>query len=518
MPGTKPMLKILAQVIFVLIKFCYSIFKFFLRVIFVLLCHSFCFLRWCYKKIVSDKMQRPWLLPPPISLLTPIPVSSDMVLSSDKELAKKGQALISKLADFGISGCIVNVQKGTLVDLFEFLLTTKVKVSKILALENDLAMVLKSSSVRIIAPIPGKNLIGFEVAKKTATPIYYANILHKQVLLRDKPLQLVIGQRSDGVDIVLSLVDMPHLLIAGSTGSGKSVCIHSLIASLLFGYKPSQLQLVLIDPKQLEFAFYKDIPHLLFPVVIDIPKALTVLQWLVQEMMDRYTTLSSNGFRDLGAYNLKSKKKLPYIVVVIDELADLIMVAGKTAEHLLIRLAQMARAAGIHLIVATQRPSVDVVTGLIKVNFPTRIAFRVSSKIDSRVILDVPGAEKLLGRGDMFFMHPSSGMPIRLTGSFISAQELEKLTIYLRKAGKPCYINLEKFQEKNRETLSHEQESDQLFSEVVNFLKEREDISISLIQRKFKIGFNRAARIIEKLEMEGFIGAASKSSKARKIL
>lgn len=512
------MLKFFLNIFFVLFyMFCFvlKLVLFCLQILYFLSAHFF---RWIFKKFGTKRKQVFWPLPPPKDLLNLVNIDFDSVLTSDVELEKKSLILIQKLASFGIDGKVVSIQKGTLVDLFEFLLTTNIKVSKILALENDLVMVLKSSSVRILAPIPGKNLIGFEVAKKKSTPIYFANVLRKANFSKQQPLKLFVGQKSDGSELFLPLVEMPHLLIAGSTGSGKSVCIHSLIASLLFGHKPDEMKLILIDPKQLEFAFYKDLPHLLFPVIVEIAQVVPVLSWLVQEMMDRYQTLSAKGYRDLGVYNALEKNKLPYIVVVIDELADLIMVAGKSVEHLLIRLAQMARAAGIHLIVATQRPSVDVVTGLIKVNFPTRIAFRVSSKIDSRVILDVPGAEKLLGKGDMLFLHPSQGTPIRLTGSFISAKEIEKLTFYLRKAGAPNYICLDKLQAMQNLEDGSDQEKDILYDQVLLFLKERDEISISLIQRKFKIGFNRAARIIEILEEQGVVGGQSKTSKSRKIL
>lgn len=467
------------------------------------------------------------MLPPKTKLLREVSIDNNKTLTPQSEIESKSKKIVDKLATFGIKGEMFSVQRGTLVDLFEFLLQTNTKVNKILALENDLAMVLKTNSLRIIAPIPGKNLIGFEVAKKKSSPIYFANTLNSKVWKETgkQKLSLLIGQSSKGTPLFSSLVEMPHLLIAGATGSGKSVCIHTLIASLLFTNKPSELKLILIDPKRLEMNFYKEIPHLLFPIITEIEKVSSVLAWLIDEMMMRYSLISKAQCRDVTEFNKKKSKKLPYIVLIIDELADLIMVAGKEVELKLIRLGQMARAAGIHLIVATQRPSVDVVTGLIKVNFPTRITFRVSSKIDSRVIIDVPGAEKLLGKGDMLFMHPSQSSLLRLTGSFISAEELELLGNYLRSAGKPEYIKIDWSSIEKTNTTGNYKNSttqkgnsrDDMLDEIVEFLHGKDEISISLIQRSFGIGFNRAAKIIETLEEEGVVGT-SKNGKSRKVL
>lgn len=454
-------------------------------------------------------------LPPSLNILS---LHKEESLVNKEELKLQCDLITSKLSSFGIEGEISSIKSGNIVDLFEYQLHTNIKVNKVAALDNDLAMILKTKSLRIIAPIPGKSTIGFEVAKKKSHALFFSNLITKSDFKNfGQPLPLLIGMSQSGESVIFSLTQMPHLLIAGSTGSGKSVCMHSLICSLLFKHSPQEMRLIMIDPKRLEFVFYQDIPHLLFPILYETELAVKALTWLVNEMKRRYEVLSASGFRDLSSYNSAAKEKMPFLVVIIDELADLIMTSGKVAEHLLVRLAQMARACGIHLIVATQRPSVDVVTGLIKVNFPTRIAFRVSTKVDSRVIIDDSGAEKLLGKGDMLFVHPSMSCSERLTGPYIMPEEIETITNYLRSAQKVVYEKLVVDSDKADLDLDDSDGRDALYQEVLDFLKGREEISISLLQRKFKIGFNRAARIIDCLEEDKIISPPLQG-KMRKVL
>jgi S-DNA-T family DNA segregation ATPase FtsK/SpoIIIE len=329
-----------------------------------------------------------------------------------------------------------------------------------------------------------------------------------------------LGVDTAGKPMVQDLTTMPHLLVAGSTGSGKSVCMHSLLFSLLSRHTPETLRLVLIDPKRLEFSAYADIPHLLFPIVVDAQKTIKVLKWVVAEMEHRYKTLAQACVRNIAEYNKKmverGEAKLPYLVVMIDELADLMIVAGKEIELQLIRIAQMARAAGIHMVLATQRPSVDVVTGLIKVNFPSRLGCRVSSKIDSRTILDTNGAEKLLGRGDMLFLHGSAASLRRIHGAFVSESQVQRLTDYLRSLGVPTYIDLDERGLEQEGYVGDDQE-DELYNQALEAIKMLDEVSISLLQRKFRIGFNRSARLIEQLEADGLL-APAQGSKPRKVL
>lgn len=440
----------------------------------------------------------------------------------------RGKMLEEKLARFGLNGQVTAIIPGPVITLFEYKPDIDSKISKIIALEDDLAMVLTALSIRIIAPIPGKNVVGFEIANQTRQDIFISQALCTSSFDQFAGyLPLVLGVDVTGNPVMLDLVSMPHVLVAGATGSGKSVGMNAMLVSLLCKRTPDELKLVLIDPKRLEFTPYTDIPHLLFPIVTQPHKAAGVLKWLVAEMEERYQRMAATGVRSVVEYQkLAAQGKrdkdgnkfepMPFIVVMIDELADLMMVAARDVETQIIRLAQMARAAGIHLIVATQRPSVDVVTGLIKVNFPSRISFRVSSKVDSRTILDASGAEKLLGRGDLLFMNAASPDLRRVHGAFVSDQEIERLAHYLRAQAAPQYLDLNEELSRCTNASSDEQE-DELYDSVITFLKSVNEISISMLQRQYRIGFNRSARIIEKLELDGLI-APAQGSKPRKVL
>ncbi|HBZ73549.1 TPA: hypothetical protein DEO28_03510 [Candidatus Dependentiae bacterium] len=441
----------------------------------------------------------------------------------EEECKIKAKKLEEKLLNFGIKGSVTQINPGPVVTLFEYTPEIGTKISKILAFEDDLAMVLQATSIRILAPIPGKSAIGFEISNQTRESVSFLDILSgKNISQSQLTLPIVLGVDIAGNTVIEDLVKMPHLLVAGSTGSGKSVALNVMLSSLLCKFSPEELKLILVDPKHLEFSSYKDIPHLLYPIVTDSRKAALVLKWVVSQMESRYEKMAALGVRNLVDYNSKIEEqnldqdKEPFIVVMIDELADLMMVAGREVELCITRIAQMARAAGIHLIVATQRPSVDVLTGLIKVNFPSRIAFRVTSKIDSKVILDSTGAEKLLGRGDMLYLNPRGADLQRVHGAYVSDNEIETLANYLRSCGEPNYLDLEELSALGNGSKADDLE-DELFGDVLNFVKTIDEVSISMIQRKYRIGFNRSARLIEQLEHSGII-APAQGVKARKVL
>ena len=452
--------------------------------------------------------------------------AQDKQLKMESEIRSK--KLEEKLQHFGVKGSISGVRPGPIITMFEYKPEIDSKISKIISLEDDLALALKAISIRIIAPIPGESAVGFEIANTSRRDVFFSQTIKSAAFSDfDGRLPLALGVDVVGNPVVEDLVKMPHLLVGGATGSGKSVGLNATLASLLCKCTPKQLRLILIDPKRLEFTPYDDIPHLLFPIVTNPVKATAVLKWVVQEMEDRYERMAQVGVRNITEYQklLSSNRtdkdgqlleNMPFIVVVIDELADLMIVAGKEIETYIVRIAQMARAAGIHMIVATQRPSVDVVTGLIKVNFPSRVSFRVSSKVDSRTILDQQGAEKLLGRGDMLFMNSASSHLARVHGAYISDKEIESLTTHLKSQEKVTYLNLHEVLDLSREKGKSDFE-DELYDEILNFIKTKNEISISMIQRQYRIGFNRSARIIEKLEMDGLL-APAQGSKPRKVL
>lgn len=434
-------------------------------------------------------------------------------------LQERALLLEHKLQRFGITGKVVSIKRGPVVTLFEYEPHIDSKISKIIALEDDLALALQALSIRIIAPIPGKPYVGFEVSNTQRKSVSLAHVLRSDMFTHfDGFLPLAIGQDTIGNTVIVDLVRMPHLLIAGSTGSGKSVALNSMLVSLLCKLTPDQLRLILIDPKRLEFASYADIAHLLFPIITQPNKAAPVLKWVVQQMEERYELMAEKGARNIQDYNAlmdaRGQERLPFIVLIIDELADLMMTTGREIEDLIARIAQMARASGIHLIVATQRPSVDVITGLIKVNFPSRISFRVTSKVDSRTILDCGGADKLLGRGDMLFLDAQDACLKRLHGAYVSDAEIDQLVAHIKRQRQVQYIS---FDDLLSQTTENEEDQDELYQEVLAYLEHVDEISISLLQRKFRIGYNRSARIIEMLEMQGLIGPSG-SGKTRTVI
>ena len=434
------------------------------------------------------------------------------------ELNENSQFLEKILLDFGVEGKIKRISCGPVVTLNEFEPASGIKVAKIVNLADDIARHTSSISTRV-ATIPGKNTIGIEIPNEKREHVFLNEIISDE-RFRKKEIQLPIalGKSISGIPIVGDLTAMPHLLIAGTTGSGKSVCINTIILSLLYKYSPEKCNLILIDPKMLELSAYEGIPHLLCPVITEAKKATAALGWAVKEMESRYKLMTSVGVKNIDGYNAKNKKHMPYIVVVVDEMSDLMLIAGKEIENYIQRLSQMARAAGIHIIMATQRPSVDVITGTIKANFPTRISFQVSSKIDSRTILGEQGAEQLLGNGDMLFMS-SANRIIRIHGPYVSESEIEKINSFLRSQGKPDYID-EITLIKDKEINSNDnpvEEKDELYFKALDIIKVEKKASTSFLQRKLQIGYNRAARIMELMEKEGIVSQANHVGK-REIL
>jgi DNA segregation ATPase FtsK/SpoIIIE, S-DNA-T family len=482
---------------------------------------------------------------PPISLLE-ADLEKRQKINRDS-LIMNSRILEKKLLDYGVEGKVVEVRPGPVITVYEFEPAPGVKVSRIVNLADDLALALSAISIRIVAPIPGKAVVGIEVPNAVRETVFLKEAIDSNAFRASKSkLSFGLGKDISGEPYVVDLARMPHLLVAGSTGSGKSVSINSMICSILFKATSEEVRFLMIDPKMLELSDYEGIPHLLLPVVTNPKKAAAALQWLVDEMERRYTVLAEKGVRNIEHYHQRVEKelkekgkvykrkgdilegneekapeeleKIPYIVVVIDELADLMMVSSRDVEESITRLAQMSRAVGIHLLLATQRPSVDVLTGIIKANFPARISFQVTSKVDSRTILDTIGAEHLLGSGDMLFLPPGSSKLTRIHGAFVSGAEIKRVVEFLKKQGKPTYepaIVLETKKEKNA---SGDAEAyDEKYDEAVAFVAEAGQASISLIQRRFRIGYNRAARIVEKMEEEGVVGP-SDGIKPREVL
>ncbi len=422
------------------------------------------------------------------------------------------------LLDFGVSGNIKKVSHGPVVTLNEFEPAAGVKVSKIINLSDDIARNTSSESARI-STIPGSNTVGIELPKNARENVYLSEILNDSDFKKKEiKLPIALGKNISGKPIIGDLSSMPHLLIAGTTGSGKSVCINTIILSLLYRHSPEKCKFILIDPKMLELSTYEGIPHLLCPVITEAKKAASVLGWVVKEMESRYRLMTKEGVRNIDGYNSKHKLPMPYIVVVVDEMSDLMLVAGKEIENYIQKLSQMARAAGIHIIMATQRPSVDVITGTIKANFPTRISFQVTSKIDSRTILGEQGAEQLLGKGDMLYMS-SANRIVRIHAPFVSDNEIEKINNFLRSQAEPDYVDeiLNFADEKEIGNNQNLEDKDDLYQQAVEIIRSEGKASTSFLQRKLQIGYNRAARIIDMMESDGIVSKANHVGK-REVL
>lgn len=454
---------------------------------------------------------------------------SKMNKEDKKELLSSATKLEETLNCFGVDAKVLQVTKGPSVTRFELQPSPGVKVSKIVNLSDDIALSLAAKGVRIEAPIPGKSAIGIEIPNRDLTPVFLREVIESEEFKKSKSnLAFALGKDISGKCIVADLSKMPHLLIAGATGSGKSVCINTLVISILYKYSPSEVKILMVDPKVVELNVYNGIPHLLIPVVTDPKKAAAALNWAVNEMNRRYKLFADNSVRNLEGYNElynkgKIPEKLPLIVIIVDELADLMMASPHDVEEYIARLAQMARAAGMHLVIATQRPSVDVITGVIKANIPSRISFAVSSQVDSRTILDSSGAEKLLGKGDMLFYPVGEAKPVRIQGAFITEEEVEKVTNFIKNNGEANECT-----EYSEEILNHiekgttdeegsSEESDELFEEAVRIVVESGQASASFLQRRLRIGYNRAARIMEELEDKRIISERD-GSKPRQIL
>ena len=466
------------------------------------------------KDIAQDEKNKTAFKLPKLDLLEKNKIKSDL---SELIRNRPNEKFMEKiLLDFGIDGKIKKINNGPVVSLYEFEPAPGVKVSKIINLSDDLARNTSSTSARV-SVIPGKNTVGIEIPNNSREGVLLEEILsNEKFASKDIKLPIALGKSISGVPIIGDLVSMPHLLIAGTTGSGKSVCINTIIVSLLYKLNPDMCKFILIDPKMLELSSYEGIPHLLTPVITDAKKATAALGWTVKEMNNRYRLMSKVGVRNIDGYNLKHKLKMPYIVVVVDEMSDLMLVSGKEIENYIQKLSQMARAAGIHIIMATQRPSVDVITGTIKANFPTRISFQVSSKIDSRTILGEQGAEQLLGKGDMLFMS-SANRIIRIHGPLISEKEIERITSVLRAQGEPDYVEEIISSEKSEMSKLEESETDALYSEALEIIRVEGKASTSFLQRKLQIGYNRAARIIDMMEEKGIVSKANHVGK-REVL
>ncbi len=482
----------------------------------------------------SRPLQRPSTPLPSLDLLTPPPAEVEPV--DTFALEQMARLVEARLADFRIKADVVNYSPGPVITRFELNLAPGVKAARISNLSRDLARSLSTVAVRVVEVIPGKPYVGLELPNKKRQTVYLREVLDN-AKFRDNPspLSVVLGKDIAGEPVVADLAKMPHLLVAGTTGSGKSVGVNAMILSMLYKAQPEDVRFIMIDPKMLELSVYEGIPHLLTEVVTDMKDAANALRWSVNEMERRYKLMSALGVRNLAGYNEKIAEaarmgrpipdpywkpgdsmdvqhpvleKLPYIVVLVDEFADLMMTVGKKVEELIARLAQKARAAGIHLVLATQRPSVDVITGLIKANIPTRIAFTVSSKIDSRTILDQGGAESLLGMGDMLYSGPNSTSPVRVHGAFVRDQEVHAVVQDWKARGRPQYVDgitSDSESEGGGGGLDGGEELDPLFDQAVNFVTEKRKASISGVQRQFRIGYNRAARIIEQMEAQGIV-------------
>ncbi len=459
---------------------------------------------------------------PSLDLLNDAPEQPNVRIQRET-LEMNARRLERKLSDFGVQGEVVEILPGPVITMYEYKPAPGIKISKVANLSDDLALTLRAQSIRIVAPIPGKAAIGIEIPNNQREGVYLKEILSSAAYRNSKhKLPIALGKDITGTVVVADLAKMPHLLVAGATGTGKSVSINTMIESLLFKVSPDMVRFLMIDPKRIELSTYQDIPHLLHPVVTEPKDATKALRWAVEEMERRYRLLSDRGVRNIDTYNRKIvgepkttpedtsrgiDRALPYIIIIIDELADLMMVSSKDVEEAITRLAQMARAAGIHLIIATQRPSVNVLTGIIKANFPTRLSFQVSSKVDSRTILDTNGAEHLLGDGDMLFMPPGVGRIMRIHGAYVSDEEVRDVAEFLKKQKTPDYdATIMSHIAEDEETGVDDLEIDEKYEDAVDLVAKTGQASISMLQRKLRVGYNRAARMIEVMEAQGIVG------------
>lgn len=459
---------------------------------------------------------------PSLDLLIDPPERGDAKIHRES-LEMNARRLEKKLADFGVEGEVVEILPGPVITMYEFKPAPGIKISKVAGLSDDLALTLRAPSIRIVAPIPGKAAIGIEIPNNQREKVFLKEVLSSPAYKEsDVRLPIALGKDITGGPVIADLTKMPHLLVAGATGTGKSVSINTMINSLLFKLSPERVRFLMIDPKRIELSIYHDIPHLLHPVVTNPKEATKALRWAVQEMERRYMLLSDSGFRNIETYNRKILKRkkgaqgdgaqdtdkvLPYIILIIDELADLMITSSREVEEAITRLAQMSRAAGIHIIIATQRPSVDVLTGIIKANLPARISFQVSSKVDSRTILDGIGAEHLLGEGDMLFMPPGVSHIKRIHGAYVSEEEIKLVTDFLRNQSKPDYdISVLTEVARDEEMEEGDIEQDEKYEQAVEMVFKTGHASISMLQRKLRVGYNRAARMIEAMEREGIVG------------
>jgi len=450
---------------------------------------------------------------PSIDLLDlPPPIEARQI---KEDLTANARILEDTLEDFAISAKVTDIERGPVITRYELEPAPGVKLNRIVALSDDIALAMKAQSVRIIAPIPGKGRVGVEVPNTQSSFVYLQEVLASKEFQEAKSkLILALGKDIAGQPIIADLDEMPHLLIAGTTGSGKTVCVNSLISTLLFRISPKDLKFLMIDPKMVELMPFNGLPHLLCPVVTDAKKASIALNWVVNEMEERYKLLAKVGARNIEAYN-ERQESIPYIIVIIDEFADLMNLARDQIENAITRLAQLSRAVGIHLILATQRPSVDVITGVIKANLPARISFKVASKVDSRTVLDMNGADKLLGKGDMLFLRPGESKLIRIQGALVSDKEISRVVDFIKSQAEPVYDE-EILKDQQKYTLANG-EKDELYDQAVRVIMESNQASVSILQRRMRLGYTRAARIIDTMEQEGLVGSFE-GSRPRKIL
>ncbi len=451
---------------------------------------------------------------PSLNLLNDPPVLSSSRIQED--LKQGARILEETLADFGVSVKVADIERGPVITRYELQPAPGVKVGSILTLSDDIALAMRAAAVRIVAPIPGKNRVGIEVRNGSTAAVYLKEVLEQSEFRSSaSKLMLALGKDISGKPLIADLGEMPHLLIAGTTGSGKTVCLNSLMTSILFNASPSEVKLILVDPKMVEMASYNDLPHLLCPVITDAKRATAAFHWVVGEMELRYRAFNQNQVRNIKGYQAKGLA-MPYIVIVVDELADLMQVVAKSIEGSITRIAQLARAAGIHLILATQRPSVNVVTGVIKANFPSRISFKVASQVDSRTVLDMKGAESLLGKGDLLFMRPGDAKPVRGQCSFVSDEEINRVIDYIKKQATPEY-NDNVFKSQSTFGAGGGVVEDEMYEQAVRVVIETNQASVSVLQRRLRLGYSRAARLIDIMEQNGIVGPYA-GSKARDIL